>query len=71
MLSLQTSCNYEAAKGKITLSLDVNKRRGKSVNEYFQQFTKANLKDENMVVGAFTWGLLLGELSMKFLGRPP
>ncbi|KAI3493481.1 hypothetical protein L1887_41873 [Cichorium endivia] len=50
-------------------------REGESVKEYFRRFNKVTLdvpgQDDRMVTGAFTWGLLPGPLSRKFLGKPP
>ncbi|KAI3767979.1 hypothetical protein L2E82_18408 [Cichorium intybus] len=62
-------------RGDNSAIMGCKQREGESLKDYFQIFNKATLdipgQDNKLITGAFTWGLLPGLLSRKFLGRPP
>ena len=62
-------------KGDTNTILGCRQREGESIREYYQRFTKATLDvpghEEKIVVGAFTQGILPGELSLKLQAKVP
>ena len=62
-------------KGNCYSIIGCKQREGETIKDYFARFTKATFDvsghDDGLIIGAFMWGLLLGLLSQKLMGKQP